>query len=131
MVLPQWHLGSGSRAGLTEGIERQGHKEKAMKRAAAALALTAMLFAFAGCPMQGQKVSELEDQIEQQTQKIVELEGQVQTLTAERDSLQIQLDEAKKKLEQSVKKGTSGGSSGGSSGGTRQALPPQKKGKGK
>jgi len=103
-----------------------------MKRALAAMALTAMLFAFAGCPMQGQKVSELEDQIEQQTQKIAELETQVQTLTAERDSLQVRLDEAMKKTEQSIKKGTSGGSSGGSSGGgTRQPLPPQKKGKGK
>jgi TolA-binding protein len=130
MVLPQWHLGSGSRVGLTEGIERQGHKEKAMKRAVAAMAMAAMLLAFAGCPVQGQKVSDLEDQIEQQTQKIAELEGQVQTLTAERDSLQIQLEEAMKKAEQSMKKGTSGGSSGGSSGGgTRQALPPQKKGK--
>ncbi|UCG43735.1 MAG: hypothetical protein JSU73_03720 [candidate division WOR-3 bacterium] len=102
-----------------------------MKKAVAAMALAAMLFAFAGCPTQGQNVSELEDQIEQQTQKIAELETQVQTLTAERDSLQTQLDEAKKKLEQSMKKGTSGGSSGGSSGGTRQALPPEKKGKGK
>jgi peptidoglycan hydrolase CwlO-like protein len=103
-----------------------------MKKAVAAMALAAMLFAFAGCPMQGQKVSELENQIEQQTQKIAELEGQVQTLTAERDSLQMQLEEAMKKPEQSMQKGTSGGSSGGSSsGGTREALPPQKKGKGK
>jgi hypothetical protein len=44
----------------------------------------------------------------------------------------MQLEEAMKKPEQSMQKGTSGGSSGGSSsGGTREALPPQKKGKGK
>jgi len=103
-----------------------------MKRTVTAIATAAMLLAFAGCPMQGQKVSELEDQIEQQTQRIAELETQVQTLTAERDTLKMQLDEMMKKSQQSMQKGTSGGSSGGTSGGgTRQALPPQKKGKGK
>ena len=54
--------------------------------AASALAL-ALVIVMAGCPG-GQKVSDLEAQVQDQQQKIAELEGQVQMLTMERDSLQ-------------------------------------------
>ena len=59
--------------------------------AASALAVDLVILV-AGCPG-GQKVSDLEAQVQDAQQKIAELEGTVQTLTMERDSLQKLVDE--------------------------------------
>jgi outer membrane murein-binding lipoprotein Lpp len=67
-------------------------KEEAMRLMAASALAVALVILVAGCPG-GQKVSDLEAQVQDAQQKIAELEGMVQTLTMERDSLQKLVDE--------------------------------------
>jgi len=68
-----------------------------VRKALAAFAIVALLFVMAGCPG-GQKVKDLEAQVETQQQTISELEGKVQTLTVEKDSLQKVIVELEKKV---------------------------------
>lgn len=63
-----------------------------MRRLITGFAVAALLIAVAGCP-NPQKIADLQKQVADAQMQVTELEGTMQRLTAERDSLQVLVEE--------------------------------------